>query len=54
MSAADAQARIDAQAPRAVRNAAAHTLIRNEGGREELAQAVARLWHELDGLRARS
>lgn len=50
----EAQARIAAQAPRSVRNAAADTLIRNEGSRAELEEAVARLWHELDGLRVRS
>lgn len=54
MSEADARARIAAQAPRSVRNAAADTLIRNEAGPAELAEAVARLWHDLDGLRARS
>jgi dephospho-CoA kinase len=54
MTAEQAQARIDAQAPREVRNAAAHTLIHNDGSRVDLAKAVARLWRELDGLRVRS
>lgn len=54
MSEADARARIGAQAPRAVRNAAADTLIDNEGSPAELAEAVARLWQDLDRLRAGS
>ncbi|HEX4790033.1 MAG TPA: dephospho-CoA kinase [Actinospica sp.] len=54
MTAEQAQARIDAQAPAQVRNAAAHTLIRNDGSRADLAEAVARLWHKLDGLRVQS
>jgi dephospho-CoA kinase len=54
MTAEQAQARIDAQAPRQVRNAAAHTLIHNDGSRADLAEAVAGLWQELDGLRVQS
>ena len=54
MTRSAARARIDAQAPRAVRNAAADSLVENEGSPAELAEAVARLWHDLDGLRVRS
>ena len=49
-----ARARIAAQAPRDQRNAAADRIIDNSGGRERLGPAVADLWRELDGLRARS
>lgn len=54
MSEADARARIGAQAPRSVRNAAADTLLENEGSAAELEEAVTRLWQDLDRLRVRS
>ena len=50
----EARGRIAAQAPRAQRNAAADRLIDNSGSPAELASAVAELWRELDGRRARS
>ena len=50
----EARARIAAQAPREKRNAAADRLIDNTGSPAELSSAVAELWRELDGLRARS
>jgi dephospho-CoA kinase len=49
-----ARARIAAQAPRERRNAAADTVITNDGSLAQLAEAVAQLWRELDELRARS
>jgi len=54
MTAEQATARIDAQAPRDVRNAAAHTLIHNDGSRAELDEAVARLWQRLERIRSGS
>lgn len=49
MSEPEARARIAAQAPREQRNAAADRLIDNSGGTEELNEAVADLWRELEG-----
>jgi dephospho-CoA kinase len=49
MTEPEARARIAAQAPREQRNAAADRLIDNSGGTEELNEAVADLWHELEG-----
>jgi dephospho-CoA kinase len=54
MTEEQARARIAAQAPREVRNAAADRLIDNSGTPAELASAVAELWRALDGLRAQS
>ena len=54
MTEEQARARIAAQAPREVRNAAADRLIDNSGNPAELASAVADLWRALDGLRAQS
>ena len=54
MTEQDARARIAAQASREERNAAAHRIIDNSGGRIELDAAVAELWGELEGLRAGS
>ena len=47
-----AKARMDAQAPRSERAAAAGTIIDNSGDLAELARAVDALWLELDGRRA--
>ena len=52
MAPEQARARMDAQAPRSERAAAADTLIDNSGDLAELARAVDDLWHELDGRRA--
>jgi len=52
MTEAEARARIAAQAPREVRNAAADRLIDNSGNQAELASAVAELWRELEGKNA--
>jgi len=52
MTEQQARARIAAQAPRAVRNAAADRLIDNSGNQAELASVVAELWRELEGKTA--
>ncbi len=52
MAPEQARARMDAQAPRSERAAAADTLIDNSGDLAELARTVDALWHELDGRRA--
>jgi dephospho-CoA kinase len=49
MTEPEARARIAAQAPREQRNAAADRLIDNSGGPEELDEAVAELWRDLEG-----
>ena len=52
MTEQQARARIAAQAPRVVRNAAADRLIDNSGNQAELASVVAELWRELEGKTA--
>jgi dephospho-CoA kinase len=47
-----AAARIAAQAPREVRNAAADFLIENRGDLADLGETVAKLWIRLEGLRS--
>jgi dephospho-CoA kinase len=49
MSDEEATARIDAQAPRERRLAAADHVILNDGSREDLLASVDRLWHDLTG-----
>jgi dephospho-CoA kinase len=53
MTWADAKARIDAQASRAARTAAADIVIDNSGTPEELEQGVGELWAELTARTAR-
>ncbi len=50
MSAEDAQARIDAQAPLEDKLAVATYVVRNDGSRDELLSQVERLWHTLTAL----
>jgi len=52
MSEAEAKARIDAQAPRARRLAAADAVIVNDGPIDALAAQVDAVWSRLDALRA--
>ncbi|HET9169770.1 MAG TPA: dephospho-CoA kinase [Actinospica sp.] len=54
MTEPEARARIAAQAPRELRNAAADRLIENSGGKEELEKAVAELWRDLEGKTTQS
>jgi dephospho-CoA kinase len=54
MTEREARARIAAQASREQRNAVADRVIDNSGGPEQLDEAVAELWHELDGKTALS
>ena len=54
MAEPEARARIAAQAPRELRNAAADRLIDNSGGTEELEKAVAELWRDLEGKTTQS
>ncbi len=52
MSEEEARRRLAAQSDGAKRRAAAHRVVRNDGDREELADAVAELTRELESLAA--